>query len=182
VKMPEYSDEKLASLSRDQLINLRANAERLQVTALVVRCDLTLLAKPAPRAAFRGVSREHKDQDFVHGYHFVCSKDRGVIDNPDGTFWSGSWVVAEEQVKRSLQYGAYLALHEAKRDQSYRQGEIIAYRTSSRSMIDKDETGIEFQVRTSDQSVEWNGGGSGEKGYLWQSVVTKQSLSQNDEA
>src|SRR4051794_34298244 len=38
----------------------------------------------------------------VRGFHFVCRRDRGVVYNPDGTFWSGSWVVAKQQVERGV--------------------------------------------------------------------------------
>jgi hypothetical protein len=38
---------------------------------------------------------------YVTGFHFVCDADKGVTLNPDGTFWSGIWVVAEVHAERA---------------------------------------------------------------------------------
>jgi hypothetical protein len=116
----------------------------------------------------------------VTGYHFVCERGRGVTEIGDGRFWSGSWVVAESKVRKSVERGAYLALHEAKGEVSYRQGTIVDYRRSPRDMVPESETGassqieegIEFLVQEADLPYTWVGGGSGEKGYRWASETT----------
>jgi len=78
-------------------------------------------------------------------------------------------VVAETNVLDSLQYGAYLALHEARNLPSYRQGQIIGYRLTPRDMIRKDSVGIEFVVQETGSAYDWVGDATGEKGYRWQS-------------
>ena len=93
--------------------------------------------------------------------------------NNDGTFWSGSWVVSKQNVENSLKYGAYLALHDSKAELSYRQGKIIGYRKTSRSMVSKNEDGIEFKVLAEEVPYEWVGAGAGEKGYKWSKLSLK---------
>jgi hypothetical protein len=58
----------------------------------------------------------------VRGFHFVCRAGKGVVYNDDGTFRSGSWVVAKEHAQRAERITAYVALHERQSDQSYLQG------------------------------------------------------------
>lgn len=84
-------------------------------------------------------------------------------------------MVAEGNVKRSIEIGAYLALHETKAEPSYRQGKIVDYRRGTRDMVDKDNEGIEFLVEETANPLDWQGGGSGEKGYKWEELRRRGS-------
>jgi hypothetical protein len=175
-----WAPEKLALLSRADVETARKNALRLDVEDLVRMCELDL-EKRAPLKTKRAKQVQPKDSpsDFVGGYHFVCERDRGVTLIGDGRFWSGSWVVSEANVRKSLQYVAYLALLETKSDVSYRQGQILNYRRSARDMLPawdqvtktRNEEGIEFLVQETNEPYSWIGGGSGEKGYRWTKIV-----------
>jgi hypothetical protein len=174
MKSPTWTPEKLKALERGHLKQLRDNAERLFNTELLADCEAEL-ARPKPRQASRVRSPRTSETDVVIGYHFVCQSDRGVELNGDGTFWSGSWVVSEQNVQNSLKYGSYLALHSSKSEPSYRQGKIIDYRKTTRSMVSKNEDGIEFKVQPETEPYTWVGSGAGEKGYKWSKLTTKAS-------
>ncbi|MCV3736275.1 hypothetical protein OCK02_08660 [Rhizobium sp. TRM96647] len=163
--------EKLAAYTIEALDTLRGNALRLDAHDVVQMCDDELARRPPRRQRLQRYQAEHTEHDVVTGYHFVCSANRGVLEAQHGQFWSGAWVVAEQNVRESLRYGAYLALHESKADVSYRQGQIIDYRMAPRDMVAKSEEGIEFLVRTTNEPYGWTGGGAGEKGYRWEKVV-----------
>jgi hypothetical protein len=170
-----WTPEKLAAKAKKEVEVIRENALKKGVDDLVKLCDLDLAARRPvrnPRVASAGTA--HSNNEFVEGYHFVCQRDRGVTDQGNGRFWTGSWVVAEDNVQKSLKYSSYLALHESKSDLSYRQGRVLDYRRSARDMLaDKNdgeakvEEGIEFLVQESPTPYAWQGGGSGEKGYKW---------------
>jgi hypothetical protein len=176
-----YTPEKLALESRENVETIRKNAARLGAIDLAEMCDRDLESRKPPKTE-KSVSRhpKHSDTDIVVGYHFVCERDRGVTHVGDGSFWSGSWVVSEDNVKASLRYGAYLALHESKSDLSYRQGQILRYRRSPRDMLAnkksdpgaKVEEGIEFLVRETNKSYVWVGTATGEKGYRWAKIAS----------
>jgi hypothetical protein len=174
-----YTPEKLALESREALARIRKNAVRLDANDLVELCDSELKARgpQKPKRVPRNQA-QHSNTDVVTGYHFVCQRDRGVTPIENNQFWSGSWVVAEANVRTSIKYDAYLALHEAKSDVSYRQGRIINYRRSVRDMLSqtdeggRTEEGIEFLVRETSEPYVWVGAGSGEKGYRWTKIVT----------
>ena len=166
-----YTPEKLHVLERGKLLTIRENALRHGVSELVQMCDDELNRRAPAKSRKQQKSHNRSDGDTVVGYHFVCSRDRGVADDGKGQFRSGSWVVAESNVIQSLKYGAYLALHETKNDPSYRQGRVIGYSLTPRDMIEKDNVGIEFLVEETDASYEWVGDGAGEKGYKWKSLV-----------
>jgi hypothetical protein len=167
-KPHDYTPEKLGGWETSKLQTLRENAVRRGVSDLVEMCDREL-ANRKPRVQ-RLEQADHSAGSFVAEYHFVCAKDRGVLSNGPGKFWSGSWVVAEANVRKSIEYGALLALHESKAERSYRQGRILEYRRSSREMVDKDNEGIEFLIEEAAASLAWEGAGSGEKGYKWEEV------------
>jgi hypothetical protein len=171
-----WNAEKLALQDRKSVEMIRDRALKHGVGDLVVLCDHDLASRPSPQKK-RASSKtlHHSVSDAVAGYHFVCERGRGVTEIGDGQFRSGSWVVAEANVRKSIERGAYLALHEAKNETSYRQGTIVDYRRSPRDMVQESETGvppqidegIEFLVQETGQSYVWVGGGAGEKGYYW---------------
>jgi hypothetical protein len=170
MKSPVWTPERLKALARNQLEQLRDNAKRLSNPELLATCEAELASRATPIRTPRIPSSRTSETDVVIGYHFVCQADRGVEVNDDGTFWSGSWVVSEQNVQNSLKYGAYLALHSSKAELPYRQGNIIDYRKTSRSMISKNEDGIEFKVQAGSAPYEWIGSGAGEKGYKWRKL------------
>lgn len=180
-----WTPEKLAAKSKKEVEVIRENAVKKGVSDLVEMCDVDLAARK-PTAKPRPVSTgsAHSSDEFVEGYHFVCQRDRGVTDHGPGQFWTGSWVVAESNVQKSLKYNSYLALHESKSDLSYRQGRVLDYRRSARDMLadrnegeTKTEEGIEFLIQEEATPYPWHGGGSGEKGYKWsQTSSTKTGV------
>jgi hypothetical protein len=176
-----YTPEKLAAKLRKEVEAIRKNAVRLGATDLVSMCDEDLkLRTPIQTGKTQHPQSEHLGTDVVTGYHFVCARDRGVSPAEPGRFWSGSWVVAESNVRKSLKYDSYLALHETKADVSYRQGKILNYRRSPRDMLPTDapgagsrrEEGIEFLVQETNEPYAWVGTGAGEKGYRWTKIVS----------
>ena len=139
-------------------------------------CELEI----ATRAAFkkkkhqsvRGLSP--RDDVPVIGFHFVCAREKGVTRNPDGTLWSGTWVVAEKQAEQALKTGAYVALHESKSEPSYLQGAMKGWRPAPRARRYGEQevkitSGIDFLIEPTSQPVEWVGDGAGEKGYARES-------------
>ncbi|MBX3581896.1 MAG: hypothetical protein KF810_08380 [Rhizobiaceae bacterium] len=178
VKTPThtYTPEVLADWERGKLELLRDNARRLGAEDVLQMCERELARRVPQTPRKRQTGSEHAEGDVVTGYHFVCARGRGVTESTDGRFWSGSWVVAERNVRESLKYGAHLALHETKAEPSYRQGEIVDYRRSPRDMIDKDNEGIEFLVQETGQSYDWVGAGAGEKGYQWSKRSSRGGL------
>lgn len=178
-----WTPERLDTLSRGELVQLRANAERLSNEQLVTDCDAALERQPKPSPKRVAAARAPKKSvtDVVVGYHFVCQYDRGVETNGDGTFWSGSWVVAEDNVKNSLKHGAYLALHSSKSEASYRQGKIVDYRKTTRTIDAKTTDALEFKVEPEDSQYEWVGQGAGEKGYKWSKLSSIRNTTDQGE-
>jgi hypothetical protein len=171
-----WTPEKLALESRTNVEAISKNASRLGAADLIEMCDNDLKSRPQQKAKrVQRAQSPHSDSDVVGGYHFVCEHDRGVTEIGEGRFWSGSWRVAEINVRNSLRYDAYLALHESRSDMSYRQGKILDFRRSPRDMVpnrevggeSKIEEGIEFLVQQTDVPYTWVGEASGEKGYRW---------------
>jgi hypothetical protein len=173
-----WTPEKLAAQDRKTVDALRKNAVRLGAHDLIEMCDVDLEARTPKKEKRTLGGRPRAEGDVVTGYHFVCQRDRGVTPGGENQFWSGSWVVAEANVRASMKFGAYLALHETKSQLSYRQGQILGYRCSPRDMLSeieeggKIEEGIEFLVQETSEPYAWVGAGAGEKGYRWASLVT----------
>jgi hypothetical protein len=181
--------EKLAAMDRKAVELVRERAVRHSATDLIAMCEADLSSRPMPAERQRQRTRAPRDQKahspsaVVTGYHFVCARDRGVTLVDQGRFWSGSWVVAEANVRASLKYESYLALHESKSDRSYRQGKLLDYRRSARDMLPnesagtetKTEEGIEFFVQETSEPYDWIGAGAGEKGYRWTEVAVLHS-------
>jgi len=97
--------------------------------------------------------------------HFVCRQGRRVVDQNDGTFITGEWVMNP----RNVSQGLVVALHEAKAQQSYLQGTVIRVASirqdpkSSGRVLRR----VELLVRRTPHSLSWRGRGSGEKGFVW---------------
>ena len=114
---------------------------------------------------------------FVSGYHFVCPREKGVTPNGDGTIWTGTWVVEKGNAEKSAKYGAYVALHTARAEMSYLQGNVKDWRRAKRDDQYADgrrvkiEFGVDFLLEPTNQPHQWNGEGSGEKGYVWKNIA-----------
>jgi hypothetical protein len=176
-----WSAERLRLLDRSALQMLRQNAAKRNAEDLVRQCDEELTNRGPAKGQTKRTQVQRSETRVVAGYHFVCDRGRGVTEDGNGQFWSGSWVVAEANVRQSLAYGAYLALHEEKSAPSYRQGMITNFRLRPRDMISKENTGIEFLVRETAVPYAWVGAGAGEKGYLWTDIKKRVNVTADEE-
>jgi hypothetical protein len=164
-----WTGEMLSKLPPDKVNNLRENAITRGNVEVLALCDEELARrKPAKKAS----SVANRNGQAVKGYHLVCRSEHGVIFNEDGTFWSGSWVIAKSQVERSEAINAYVALHEKQSDKSYLQGVIKGWRTAPRERTYADqereiEEGIEFLLQPLSDSLPRRGGGAIEKSYWY---------------
>ena len=160
-----WTAEKLSSLDLAKLKAVRENAKRKDVAELVAMCDAEISSRKPPLSPRIRKTVDAEIGDVVTEYHFVCRGDRGVTFNSDGTFWSTSWVVAEDVLRNSMRYGAKLALHNSKAEPSYRQGVVKAYRRVDDFADGEVESRIDFLVVPDDTPLNWAGSGAGEKGY-----------------
>jgi hypothetical protein len=164
----------VSALDLSQLRTLRENAVKLGEQEVTTLCDAELAVRaPAktkePKAAVRG---SRKKGQSVTEFHFICPRGHGVSRNPDGTFWSGVWVVDQVHAVRAVEIGTLLALHESKAHKSYEQGQIKGWRKVGRDrqygdVPAKREEGIDFLVSPTDEPLVWVGNATGEKGYKW---------------
>jgi hypothetical protein len=150
--------EKLSALTPSRLEVLRQNAERQGDTNLVQQCtDLQQSRKKPSRSTPPNISP-------VIGFHFVCQDDYEVEQLPNGDFWSGVWAISPNHCQPAKDMSGYVALHQSKKNHSYRQGLIIDWKSERRSKGGKQD-GVTFLLRPFEQSMIWFGNGSGEKGY-----------------
>jgi len=169
VKDYVWTSEQLAGQSLETVKLLRERAIAKANNELLLLCDDEIARRSPSKKPASQLDRKGQP---VRGFHFVCKRDRGVVHNPDGTCWSGSWVVAKEHAERAERNNAYLALHESKSEQSYLQGIIKGWRAAPRDRQYSDveaqtEEGIEFLLEPISTVFLWRGGGSGEKGYWY---------------
>jgi hypothetical protein len=158
-----WTAEKLSALELARLKVLRENAMRNGAVDLVAMCDSAIdLRKPAASARSRKAT-DKETGDLVTEFHFICQNDRGVKVNSDGTFWSTSWVVAEEVLQKSMKYGAKLALHSSKAEPSYRQGTIRDYQRIDDFAEGDVKFRIDFLVVSDETPLAWAGSDAGEK-------------------
>lgn len=175
-KAPVWSTERLTAMETAQLKQLLANAQARGADELAAQCEEVLatrgpVKKPSSSSSSSSTSSSGKRaaRDYVSVFHFVCENDRGVSTDGEGFFWTGSWVVPEDEVIKSMNAGGKLALHGSRADRSYRQGKILDYRKSDGDSAKKRNIGFEFLVAADDVPLAWPGGGTGEKGYTWAS-------------
>ena len=173
LKKVDWDPERIAALAIGRVQDLRKNALHYGDQALVHRCDADI-ARRSPAKVRRPIAGQAASRKgrFVSGFHFVCDRKKGVTLNPDGTFWTGAWVVDEAHADRRAKISAYVALHAAKAELSYRQGVIKAWRKVTREpeyagRPVKIETGVDFLLEPTSDPHKWVGSGSGEKGYAW---------------
>lgn len=173
-----WTEDKLAQQDKNAVQLIRERAAKLGVADLVDMCERDLARRSSQKTKKLPPSSKRSKSDTVIGYHLVCGRGRGVTEHQNGYFWSGSWVVAEDNARKSVERGAYLALHESKAEKSYRQGKVIDFRRRPRDMLPDTENGppqnkegIEFLVEESANPYDWVGRATGEKGYRWASDV-----------
>jgi hypothetical protein len=173
--MVDWTSERIAELSIEQVKTLRENAKKQGSNAVIEMCDAeigrrTPARNKAPRVSAKS---ETRDDGVVMGFHFVCDRGKGVTSNPDGTIWTGTWVVDQVHAARGEKIRAYVALHATKAEPSYLQGIIKGWRRVAREQEYaegrpvKIENGIDFLLEPTSEPYQWNGDGAGEKGYLW---------------
>ncbi len=173
--MIDWSGERVAKLTLEQIKALRTNASQQGNDGVVALCDAEIEARKPGKSSTTVVDL-HKSNQFVCGYHFVCPHERGVVRNGDGTLWSGTWVVDKSNVETSIKYGAYVALHVEKSEPSYIQGKLKDWRRAKRvhqysdGQLVKIPMGIVFLLEPTNLPYDWTGDGSGEKGYAWKKI------------
>ena len=170
--MVDWSPERVAALSVEDIKALRINAEKNGASDLVNLCEAELVKRRPPRLVrAKTTGTRSSKSDTVYGFHFTCDRERGVTKNADGTVWTGVWVVDKVHAERAAKIGAYVALHESKVEQSYLQGIVKDWRMAprDRQYAEDRETkikeGVEFLLELTPKSHEWVGDGTGEKGY-----------------
>jgi hypothetical protein len=175
----DWTTDRIAALSTDQIKSFRKNAFDRGATKIVEMCDLEMSrrapVKHPPRA--QGERRDRRNAPVI-GYHFVCRpEEKGVTRNSDGTVWSGTWVVAEAQAERSLQVGAYVALHLSHAEPSYLRGTVQGWRRAKREdeyaegQEVKTPIGTDFLLQLIDGQIEWRGEGTVERSYVYASDI-----------
>ena len=97
--------KRIGGMSRDQLRALRENAIRLGNTDVLELCNVALSKVSATRSRVKNVGGA-KNNASVRGFHFVCPQETGVTRNPDGTVWTGTWVVDSRHAERGARIGA----------------------------------------------------------------------------
>jgi hypothetical protein len=171
--MIEWNKENLANRSDGEIKSLRENASKRGAKEVVILCDEVLASRKPAKKARATPAVESRAGYYVAEFHLVCPNELGVTRNDDKTIWSGTWVVAEEHAAAAEKYGSLVALHSAKAEHSYIQGTVKGWRKSPRQRKYSGEAdaktpfGIDFLIALQDNSSEWKGDGSGEKGYLW---------------
>ncbi len=170
----EWNEEAISNLSLKEIENLRDNGLRHKADALVALCESEIAKRRSlkPKANEKAMRQNPRKGADVIEFDFVCDRDRGVTHNPDGTFWSGVWVVDQRHAERAAEIGAHLALHELKSQKSYLQGIVKGWRKVQRDRQYGDnpakrEEGIDFWVFPTNMPLGWVGTASGEKGYKW---------------
>jgi hypothetical protein len=172
--MAQWTKDRIADLSSDQIKSLRENAAKYGRPEIVDLCDEELLRQRPPRLrkGSDGPNEDHRGH-YVSEFHFVCPTELGISRNPDGTIWTGTWVVAKEHAEKAVKYRALVSLHLSKAELSYLQGTIKDWRRSPRQpRYSGDQRtqiteGIDFLVEPSDTPTPWKGDAAGEKGYEW---------------
>lgn len=92
----------------------------------------------------------------VLGIHLICHDDLHVVDLPGGRFETRRWKLD----RRHLKHGeVYVALHEHRKDPSYRQGILVNWADD-----DQEPDRVVLTVRATDASLTWVGDATGEKG------------------
>ena len=156
IKIP--TDEVLRGYTDTELKQVRENAVRKSNNDVVNNIDEILEE--------RELSKMKKPGQHVIAFHFICPKEKNLTSIDGGRFKSGNWVVAESHCEPALRLGAKLALHLKKSEQSYFQGTIVGWETVE-SPHKKTSKRVSFIIEPTQEPLDWQGSGSGERGYHW---------------
>lgn len=168
----EWTADRIAGLTLDQVKSIRKNAAKRGAQGTVDLCDVDL-ARRNRRATKRAEIKHTHVEGMVRGFHFVCPTEKGLTRNRDGTVWTGTWVVDKNHAERAARIGAYVALHAAKSELSYLQGVVRDWRHKEHEpayadgQLVKTKFGIDFLIEPTHEPLQWHGDGSGEKGYFY---------------
>jgi hypothetical protein len=169
----EWTAERIAGLTVDQVKALRENAAKRKAPSTVDLCDADLVRRNPVRTRRLKAFKHTHVAEVVHGFHFVCPDEKGITRNPDGTIWTGTWVVDKDHAERAVKIGGYVALHVAKSEPSYLQGVVRDWRTHEREptyaegQLVKTKFGVDFLIELTNEPLQWHGDGAGEKGYFY---------------
>lgn len=89
--------------------------------------------------------------------HFVCRDNLNVTETGGGTFETGFWKVSAQVALKAKR----VYLHQTKEFDSYLQGSVVGIKTTE--YLGKPR--FIFVVQQDEDSMHWEGNGSGEKGY-----------------
>src|SRR4051794_18083508 len=98
-----WTSEKLSAKSIQDLELIRKRALEKSNNELVALCDAEIARQKPPKKISSAPDKP------IKGIHLVCQSERGVVRNSDGTFWSGTWVVAKEHAEAGVVNGIYVA-------------------------------------------------------------------------
>src|SRR4051794_8589632 len=93
-------------------VDVRAKTERLRALRLAKEASGKAAAPVEKKPLRKRKPRQPAPTQgrVVVGFHFVCDRERGVTLNPDGTFWTGTWVVDQVHARKGAKVNAYVAL------------------------------------------------------------------------
>lgn len=169
----EWTAERIARLTCDEVKTLRKNAATRKAQQTVDLCDVDLARRNPHRSERPKALKYSHIGEVVHGFHFVCPTEKGLTRNADGTVWTGTWVVEKNHAERAVKIGGYVALHVAKSEPSYLQGIVRDWRPQEREpayaegQLVKTRFGVDFLIEVTNEPLQWHGNGSGEKGYFY---------------
>lgn len=164
----QWTYEKLSKLDTKSVRTVLENATRKNDDLVSRLCISILEDREVALKISRSTGGIDHQGKYVAGYHFICKSDTGVEDLGNGQFWTRTWAVARDLALKSVEYGAYVALHENKSSPSYRQGKLIRIEVGSRGQSAKIEEGVDFLVESAEGPKLWVGNATGERGYLWE--------------
>jgi hypothetical protein len=174
--MVVWTPEEIAKRTTAHITALRENAHRQKREDIVALCDAELEKRKPTRQSRIAKGDNRKTGQYVSEFHFVCPNELGVTRNPDGSIWTGTWVVAEDNAIDAEARGSLVALHASKAAPSYIQGKIKGWRRSPREnrysedQLVKTMSGIDFLFMPDKGAMPWKGDATGEKGYLWADI------------
>ena len=128
----EWTAERIAGLMLDQVKTLRENAAKAGAQRTVDLCDAEQVRRRVFRAKSTCSYKPTHIGETVHGFHFACPTEKGITRNPDGTIWTGTWVVDKRHAERAVKIGGYVASHVSKSEPSYLQGIVRDWRIQGR--------------------------------------------------
>jgi hypothetical protein len=173
--MIEWTKEEIEKRTSDEVKALRDNAARRGNQQIVELCEAELVRRKPVRVKTTRpeIPDENRDGYYVSEFHFVCPNELAVRRNPDGSIWTGTWVVAAAKAEAGQKYNSLVALHTTKANPSYLQGTIKDWKKMPREaryadgQMVRTEFGIDFLIEPTHTPVPWKGDGAGEKGYAW---------------